>query len=342
MGKAPILPVHITQLAQGIQHRGLDATGIALQHEDGSIAVFKQPKPAWAFVRTDEFEEFLKTYLTDKTVTALVHTRAATQGPPHRNENNHPLWKAGAAIIHNGMISNDDTLFKCKEYNRNAETDSDIIRAIVDVHGLDKKAIRQLARMRGSVASAIIDPRYPGELLLLRSDNPCILASTEDYMAFASEKNALYRALRPWVVRWGIHMQVNKPDLAFVTMPNNSAWLFKKNGFAWHQEFSTAGSYVTNWRSLPRDYRAHETFRAKKERFEKEKVEENSQRAKAKPLIHDEKGELPEYVLCPNKDCDRVLSLTPDLRRRKLSDIYCGRCFFYFDGEKYTEGEGAS
>ena len=335
MGKAPILPLHISQLASGIQHRGLDATGIALQQKDGTVAVYKAPIPAWSFVRGDAFEKFLKDNLNDDTETALVHTRAATQGPPHRNENNHPLHKKGAAVIHNGVISNDDELFKAKEFKRVAETDSDILRAIVDTHGMDKKAVRQLARVRGTVASAIVDPRYPGMLLLLRSDNPLVIASTEEFVAFASEKQALYKLLRPWVKRFGVWMQVQKPDIAFITMPNNSAWMWGPEGFLWHQEYEVGG-VKTDWRgkTLPivRDYKAHDTYRFKKEKATREEREEKTARERAEPITVNAEGNMPEYVICPNKECDRVLHLAANLRKLSPDQVFCNYCKCFLDG----------
>ena len=114
-GDAPITVDQIRVLLCSLQHRGTDATGIALMKGD-KILVHKNDDEAWRYVSSKSFSDFIDTNLTDDVDTALLHTRAATCGNPRENKNNHPLTLGGAAIVHNGMISNHIDIFKKLNY----------------------------------------------------------------------------------------------------------------------------------------------------------------------------------------------------------------------------------
>ena len=223
-------------------HRGNDASGVALSQADGSIDVFKDDSTPWQFVKSKEWLEFMEEKLKPDTWAAMVHARAATGGNPRENKNNHPLIAGCCAAIHNGVIRNDDYLFKDMKLDRHAETDSDIIRAIADEHGLTPKAVDIMSRISGGVASCIFDPRKPKQLMLMRSGNPICLASTEDMLFFASEKNTLHVALKPFFSRFNIWFQANRPDVGFGTFPDHTAWLIGERGLEWHGKFDSFGS----------------------------------------------------------------------------------------------------
>src|SRR2546428_2137046 len=163
-------------LLMGLEVRGRDAAGVCLMQDtpgasDPEILVHKNVGRAETLVKSKAYEDFLNTNLDDKTRIALIHTRAATKGHQSKNDNNHPLYSGVSAVVHNGILTNDDALFQQYGLERKAETDSDIIRAIVDREGLTRKAVRTLEKISGSVSSAIVDKRYRGKVLFLRSAN---------------------------------------------------------------------------------------------------------------------------------------------------------------------------
>ena len=98
-------------MANGLQYRGNDATGVACMYENGETDFFKNNEPAWKFTASKDYVEWCKRAVDDRPdlKIALVHTRKATKGSPFKSQNNHPLVgnEDGAMIIHNGMISND-------------------------------------------------------------------------------------------------------------------------------------------------------------------------------------------------------------------------------------------
>ena len=239
-GKAPILAEMIDQLLLSLEHRGLDATGIALVN-DGEIYVYKSNDSAWLFTTKKEYKNFILEKLNERTQIVLLHTRSYTKGDPRDNENNHPVFAGNCAIVHNGVIYNDDEVFKEMRLDRKAAVDSDVIRAIVDEYGLTHEAVRELENLRGSVASAIISNEEPGKVLLLRSGNPLIVAATSnEHFIFASEKHAIHVASRPWRKRFGVDMKPVRAPIDWGTFPDQSAWLMGSGGLEWHQKFKTA------------------------------------------------------------------------------------------------------
>ena len=242
-GDAPIEEIQIRLLLLGLEHRGNDATGIAIQRPDGSIAVCKSDDPAGTFLTMKKYEDFIREELSAETRMVLLHTRLATKGTPRKNENNHPLWAGDGCVVHNGMLHNDDYLFGNMGLDRKAETDTDIFRALVDKHGITRELVRDLNRVTGSAAIAAMHPNQPGKMLIGRSGNPIETASNDDHFVFASEKNIIHRAMRPWVKRWGMDFQRQSLDLSFMGFPNETAWIMGPEGREWHERFAL-GSYT--------------------------------------------------------------------------------------------------
>lgn len=296
-GEDPIQVDQIRLLLTGVEHRGRDATGVALQYEDGKILVLKEDDPAWDFVSSEAFDEWMEEKLTPQVTTVILHTRKATKGSPYKLANNHPMFSGKAAVVHNGHIYNDDDLFKEMKLERGAETDSDIIRAIVDKEGLSRAALRHLGRMRGAAAIACLHPDYPRHLLLGRSSSPLVLGSTDKWLVFASEKHAIHRAMRPWVKRFGVWFQQQSLDMAFSTMADNSIWLLGPEGLLWHDKFETA-----QW---------HSTAKAK---------QEERQTVKAEPVVT---LLSPAKVNCPK--CKLEVAIPRSLRTLPLWKIVHGR-----------------
>jgi asparagine synthetase B (glutamine-hydrolysing) len=239
----------------GNEHRGNDASGIMLQQADGSIDLFKRDVPGWTLVKEKEYGDWIEEKLTETTRGAFVHARGASKGNPRDNNNNHPMFAGQAAIIHNGVIRNDDQIFKDMKLERKAETDSDAIRAIVDKHGITKDAVEALGKCFGSGAICAIHPRFPGKVLIVRSGNPLNIAHDKDFLYFSSEKDTLHKFTRPWIKRFGIWAQENRPDVAFSRMADDSAWIMGFGGLEYHGLCKiNAGSYAEPWRKTYEEY----------------------------------------------------------------------------------------
>lgn len=301
-GDEPIKPSYVNMLLMMNERRGNQATGIAIQNKDGKVHVLKDDEPAYKFVGSKEYKDFLAEHLSDETQIVLGHTRLATQGTPRNNANNHPVWAGKTAIVHNGMISNDGFLFNDLKIKREADVDSDIIRGILDEAGFTKKGVKMLNRVSGSAAIAAVSPEYPGMLLLARSGSPIVMASTEgDLMIWSSEKVAIHTTLRPYIRKHnGLFFQKQRPDVAFQNMSNNSVYLFNEKGLQWHDEFDGTRQYFAPI------YRVNENYRSKRNQFAYEDD-------------HD-------IVQCPNPECKKYILLTTPQKKVDLSTLKCGKC----------------
>lgn len=255
-GPTPITETQITTLLVANERRGNHATGLALQQANGEIAVFKTDVPAWQFVHRKDYEKFLGENLLRDTITFIGHTRFATQGHQTKNNNNHPIFAGSTAVVHNGMISNDDQMFKDLKLERKCETDSDIIRAVLDQHGFTRKGLELMNKFSGSAAFAAISPKHPGKLLLGRSGNPIVLCGTNDQLIWSSEKDAIYRAVRPYSKKFGFIMRDTRvgDNVSFIPMNNDSVYLigqepvggagWEADWIEWHQQLRISYS---NW-----------------------------------------------------------------------------------------------
>lgn len=278
-GEVPISADEVEVLLISLQHRGLSATGVVLQNTDSpdELFILKAPTPAHNFVATPEYRKFMNKNLKDTTKTVLLHTRAATVGNPLKNENNHPMYNGLTALIHNGGIGNADYLFQDMKLERSCETDSDIIRAVLDKQGLSQDAIQTMNRMSGSAAFAAIRKGDIEHLLLARSGNPLVYAYSDvtDKFYWASEIQAIQKAARPWVRRRGLWFRAGSSKLDYFSIPDNTAYMLGPGGLEWRKEMKISYNF------RPVEYREFENFRHKRKRWE----EDHEREEKKTPTI---------------------------------------------------------
>jgi predicted glutamine amidotransferase len=288
----------IDQLIIENAKRGLDATGVALQQANGSIQIYKDDVTPFSFVASRAYDEFMREHLKADTLTVLGHTRKATVGSPGENKNNHPMFAGTTAVVHNGHILNHDQKFKDWKYKREAETDSDIFRAVLDEEGFSKKAINRLGQLTGNGAFIAVSTQYPGKIMFGRSGNPLEFAATQNYLMFSSEKGPLYKAMRPFKQVYGIIMREMTPINYFmIGMTDHSAWLLgdkprdNNRGWAadwleWHQEMRIASNYT------PPVYNCHAQYYGNRMKFYDDKPVDLVECPGCKRYLHVAKAQL--------------------------------------------------
>lgn len=319
-GELPIDLANLQRMAVILQSRGSQATGVALARRDGSIAVHKDHEIAWKYMSSKPFLKWWDdNFDPEETVTAMVHTRAATLGNPFENKNNHPLYSGEAAIIHNGHISNHEWLFKDLKLERGAETDSDVIRAIVDKYGISEETIKVLCRMSGGAAIAAVFPKAPSKLLLTRSGSPLVLGWNPDdlMLAWASTKDAIYQATKPLARGMEMVFEAARSNYFFHTVQPDTAMIFGPEAKEFQGRFNSAYS---NW--TPARYDVHGTHREKTKRFKREQ-EETNRRKKEPPLAILIK-ELAEGGKCWK--CNEPYNIPPKYKNLPLWQLTCGEC----------------
>jgi len=175
-------------LLAGIAERGADAVGYAVR-ADGPVAVHKQQTGASAMLETIAVPTSARQ--------VLVHVRDYTKGHPTIAANNHPVRHGSVVGIHNGIITNDDALFRRHDLERQEPertVDSEAIFALVDAHGTRIEVLEELV---GAMAAAWIDERDARILHLVRGmGRPLWLARGRHEVLFASTREALEVAER--------------------------------------------------------------------------------------------------------------------------------------------------
>ena len=322
----PIRADQIVQLLLAAEHRGKDACGLALQGRyDGKICVYKDDSCATRFVQSKGFESFLGEHLTPDVSTAILHTRAATSsgwgdgGTPRKQANNHPMWKGCTAVVHNGVISNHKWLFDELKLERSCDTDSDIIRAILDAKGIEEDGVKMLKRCSGGAAIAAVSERSPGKLLLGRSGGPLVVGSLKDQIVFGSERQIVHAGFRQHRKMWGVWMRPLHVDAAFTIFPTDTAWLFDDKGFSRHWPLSIAGfAQGYSYRFQQRELRA----------------EARKKKVVVTAPLDGKEVVLPNYK-CKNPACDGVWGITREqLQKHGLGNLYCAKCGWWMDGHK--------
>ena len=189
-------------LLLGIEERGQDATGwAAVDPETEGVYYHKAPVTASQFVRKGYLD------LPTDSQTAILHTRAATQGATKNNLNNHPIVTDKVIGVHNGIIGNDDTLFKTKQWDRRGDVDSEILFKYIEEEGL--RAMVQ--KVEGDAAIAWLrfqtDPKNLN--LAALGGRPLVYARTPGGgLVFASTRKAIEHG-----AEWGETSTATDADL---------------------------------------------------------------------------------------------------------------------------------
>jgi glutamine---fructose-6-phosphate transaminase (isomerizing) len=172
----------VEALLLGIESRGTEATGVAFFNDDDSMRIIKGNVCASKFVDAPAWKD-----LIGMPKTMIMHTRKSTKGEPENNLNNHPIFsKNGVAVVHNGVVSNDDELFHEFSLQRDGEVDSEILLRLIDIGWWN--GINKFNCVRGTFAVAAISKQYPNELVLIKKSEPIevYIDKVNDILYFAS------------------------------------------------------------------------------------------------------------------------------------------------------------
>lgn len=187
--------------------RGKDASGIAVSTEK-EIKILKRDIPAHCLLKTESYKKLLKEIAdspSDSFVSVIGHSRMVTNGNQNTHSNNQPVIKDGMVVVHNGIIVNDQVLWK--KYNnltRLFEVDTEIIISMIELflkegNSLISSVKRLYAEIEGVASIAILfeDKDY---LLLASNNGSMFYLYDEDakYLLFASEKHMLKKTARKY------------------------------------------------------------------------------------------------------------------------------------------------
>jgi hypothetical protein len=174
--------------------RGTSATGIAYQ-DNGSIRIRKSEGPA------DKFLEAIgdKLSVMARSPRGLIHARATTKGSEKQSENNHPVTGFNWAVVHNGMVSNDDDVWgyytKKDHVKRFAEVDTSAIPLVLGRGKSLEESIRNLSILGGSLTIAAWSSHDIERMILARfgyNDLYLFYDQSDNIMYWSSASSASY------------------------------------------------------------------------------------------------------------------------------------------------------
>lgn len=187
---APILLDGLRRL----EYRGYDSAGVALvdgpkitvHKEVGKVAMVQAVVPADAPGHT-----------------GIAHTRWATHGSVTRaNAHPHTDMDLGIAVVHNGIIDNDEALrqrLAAEGVEFRSETDTEVLPHLIRHHykgDPTQAVIDALKEVRGTYGVVVAFADHPGVMVAARLGSPLVIGLGEDENFIASDPHALVRYTR--------------------------------------------------------------------------------------------------------------------------------------------------
>ncbi|HOM53852.1 MAG TPA: hypothetical protein PLV57_22215 [Phycisphaerae bacterium] len=190
------------------ESRGKEAAGIAVLTDD-RIQVYKEAISASEMIRRPEYSRLLESVRggngsgrLNHPLAVIGHSRLVTNGGQDDRLNNQPVMNAGGVGIHNGIVVNDEEIWKAFPHlPRNGRVDSEVIVGLIRhfhaAGGSLTQAVRQAFRIiRGAASVAVIFEDL--DYLLLATNNGSLYTlgdAAKGLRVFASERYILQQLL---------------------------------------------------------------------------------------------------------------------------------------------------
>jgi asparagine synthetase B (glutamine-hydrolysing) len=192
------------------ESRGKEASGLAIRFKE-SIYVLKEPITSSRLVKTSKYKNLFNHTLKTEGYNSvqlqaplliLGHSRLQTNGLSEINTNNQPVVKDGAVGIHNGIIVNDDKLWKSfPTLKKKYDVDTEVFLSLLQMFRAQGKSMVEAVRLvfehiEGS-ASVAVQFDDANNLVLATNTGSLYmnLSINEKILVFASEKYILQQAL---------------------------------------------------------------------------------------------------------------------------------------------------
>jgi len=164
--------------------RGRDAAGFWVWRGDHYVYE-KRPIPAEDLIQRSPRWKGLR---FNPGTLYLLHTRAATDGDPNENINNHPHMGDHSVMIHNGMVWSHQSIASQYSLDMKTDCDSEVLMRLAECVDDIKDGLKFMYNVcsdstgTDSIATAFVDRRDPNRILLSRnSGNPCYIYPSERF-----------------------------------------------------------------------------------------------------------------------------------------------------------------
>ena len=240
------------------ESRGKEASGLAFfEKEKKSIKVYKKPEPASFLIHDKKYKKIFGSSLTYP-LTILGHARLVTNGTLENNKNNQPVVKDGIVGIHNGIIVNDEKLWKdFHKLTRNYEVDTEVILSLVrfflnKAQSLPEAVRKTFKQIEGSASIGLLfnDINY---LLLATNTGSLYIYHNKDnrIFIFASERYILETLLKKTGLDSSFKISQVLPEEGYLIDISDLAiekFSFnKKGGFRFQEEIGLANFKIIDF-----------------------------------------------------------------------------------------------
>ena len=187
IGTREAYPILIKGLKR-LEYRGYDSAGCALlSASDNALNVYKAKGKVSDLEKVAEGKDITGTI-------GIAHTRWATHGVPSEvNAHPHVSESGNLTLVHNGIIENYATLreqLKQRGFHFKSETDTEVLVQLIEYTqqklncGLGNAVRNALQVAIGAYAIAVIDKRFPNQLVCARKSSPLAVGIVEDHSEF--------------------------------------------------------------------------------------------------------------------------------------------------------------
>lgn len=180
------------------ESRGKEAAGLALK-TNTSINLLKTSLRSSAFVNSPKYKKLIYDSVTEATHLSFIgHSRLATHGSQDMHDNNQPISRNGVVCVHNGIITNDKSLWDANpSLTQVGETDTEIFAAlmshkITNGESVCDATVTTFSQLEGAATIAMLFDSLPYLLLATNTGSLYYCYSAQkDCFIFASERYIL-------------------------------------------------------------------------------------------------------------------------------------------------------
>jgi glucosamine--fructose-6-phosphate aminotransferase (isomerizing) len=175
---APINLKKLNVLASHAMQRGRDSSGI-IYYKNNEYRILKENHDILSLLRRNV--DIKKSHI------CLGHSRLITNGL----NDNQPVFRDKIVVLHNGIIVNDEDVWKKLDFNRNFEIDTECIIGLLLQHLSEGGKLTDFSDILfkvcvGTMSCAILLPEL-GKLLLLSNNGSLYYSTNEGSVCFSSE-----------------------------------------------------------------------------------------------------------------------------------------------------------
>lgn len=184
--------------------RGKEAAGIAVMQNE-CLCVLKKTKSSLQLRKDPDFINFINKNIIDsdaKNIWITGHSRLVTNGSKYNQNNNQPVIKHNMALVHNGIIVNEDEIWNLipnavKEYEVDSEAILETYAYLYEnTQNMEVTSEETYKRLEGMSSTILMSQR--GHIMTAASNNGSLYECTSKsglLTIFASEKLILQKLI---------------------------------------------------------------------------------------------------------------------------------------------------